>query len=108
MFIIIIQGYITVLGAAARNICSYITLNLVILVMNYFAKKEFLQAQRFMAAISAICLWLKLFDWLRLFGETAFYIRLIYLTLDNIRAFSVIIFIMLMMFGSAVHIINLG
>ena len=73
-----------------------------------FMQKESLQTQRFMAAISVCCLWLKLFDWLRLFEYTAFYVRLISLTLYNIRSFAVILVIVLMMFGSAVHILNLG
>ena len=87
---------------------TYTTLNFVVLVMNFFMQKELLQVQRFMAAISAICLWFKLFDWLRLFEKTAFYVRLIYLTLESIQEFSVIMVIVLMMFGSAVHILNLS
>ena len=54
---------------------------------------------RIFAAFASCLILLKLFDWLRLFERTAFYVLLIRDTLDDIRYFMVLILDMLMIFG---------
>ena len=63
--------------------------------------------QRYLAAVSVCCLWIKVIDWLRLFDGTAFYIQLIMMTLSSIKEFLVIILVGYMMFGSAVYILEM-
>ena len=70
--------------------------------------KYTLETQRFVAAIQVCFLWVKVFDWLRLFDGTAFYIRLIFKTADNTKYFLIIMLIWYMMFGCAVYILSLG
>ena len=47
-------------------------------------------------------------DWLRLFENTAFFIRLIYNTLVAIMYFAIILIVWYMMFGTAVFILETG
>ena len=54
---------------------------------------------RVIAAIASCSILMKLFDWLRLFEETAFYILLFEETLYDIRHFLFILAVTLMMFG---------
>ena len=53
-----------------------------------------------------IILWFKLFDWLRLFEETAFYIELLFKTLYDIRVFIIIFIVTLAMFGSSMFMLQ--
>ena len=51
---------------------------------------------------------MKVFDWLRLFDKTAFFIRLIQETVISIRSFLMILVLCYLMFGSAFYIININ
>ena len=57
------------------------------------------QALRVIAAFASCFTLLKLFDWLRLFEETAFYVLLAGVTLHDIRYFLLLLATTLMMFG---------
>ena len=61
-----------------------------------------------MAAFSICFLWFKVFDWLRLFSGTAFFIELIKETLMSIRYFLLILFVWYMMFGTAFYILSMS
>ena len=50
--------------------------------------------------------WFKCFYWLRLFGPTSFYIRLITETVSDARYFIILFFLILMTFGNAVLILS--
>ena len=67
-----------------------------------------LDYQRSTAAISVFFLWLKAIEWLSLFEKTAFYMHLIKETLTSILEFLIIMFVLYMMFGSTIYILNLG
>ena len=55
-----------------------------------------------------VFLWAKAIEWLNLFDVTAFYIYLIFKTLRSILEFLIIMFVIYMMFGSTIYILNLG
>ena len=57
------------------------------------------EALRILAAIASCLTLLKLFDWLRLFEDTAFYVLLVFETLKDIRHFLFLLLTTLMMFG---------
>ena len=61
---------------------------------------------RQMAAVASCLVILKLFDWLRLFENTAFYVLLLKQTLKDIKIFIVLIFIALATFGIPMVILN--
>ena len=90
------------------NDLTYLLLNLLVLFMNLFDHDDTIDFQRTFAAISICFLWFKVFDWLRLFDGTAFFIILIEETLNAIRHFLIILFVWYMMFGSAMYMLNLG
>ena len=90
------------------NDLTYLLLNLLVLFMNLFDHDDTIDLQRTFAAISICFLWFKVFDWLRLFDGTAFFIILIEETLNAIRHFLIILFVWYMMFGSAIYILNMG
>lgn len=54
---------------------------------------------RVMAAFGSCFTLLKLFDWLRLFEETAFYVLLVQETIKDIKYFILLLITTLMMFG---------
>ena len=64
------------------------------------------ETHRVIAAISIFIIWFKLFDWLRLFEETAFYLKLIFKTLSDIGTFIVLFIVGLAMFGSAMFMLQ--
>ena len=57
------------------------------------------QTLRIIAAIASCLTLMKLFDWLRLFEETAFYVLLIGETIYDIRYFILLLMTTLIMFG---------
>ena len=66
------------------------------------------ETQRVIAAMATLCLWIKVFDWCKLFGPTSFFIKLITETLFDIRYFMIIFLIALMMFGMPMYILQLN
>ena len=66
------------------------------------------ETQRVMAAISSLFLWIKVFDWLKLFSQTSFFVKLIEETLIDIKHFIVIFFVALFMFGVPMYILGLN
>ena len=89
------------------NDLVYLILNTLVLICNFLSLIP-LYNQRVFAAISVCFLWFKVFDWLRLFDTTAFFISLILDTIYDIRSFLMILFICYMMFGSAFYILNMN
>ena len=59
------------------NDLTYLILNLLVMFMNLVDHNGTLETQRTLASVSVIFLWFKVFDWLRLFDSTAFFIKLI-------------------------------
>ena len=90
------------------NDLIYLILNMTIMVMNLFDHERTIDAQRIFAAISSCFLWFKVFDWLRLFDQTAFFILLIQETLHSIKYFFIILVVLYMLFGTSFYMLNLG
>ena len=88
---------------------AHLIMNIIFIAFTLF-DFEFMDAnkQRTWAAISICFLWLKLFDWMRLFDGTAFFMRLLGDTIWDIKYFLVIMFIVYEGFGSAFHIIDMS
>ena len=63
---------------------------------------------RIVAAFSVLLLGIKFFDWLKLFGATSFYIRLLNETFDEIAAFMYLFFAALFMFGCSLYLLSLN
>ena len=59
-----------------------------------------------MAAFATFSMFVKVLDWMRLFDQTSFYIRLIKKTGKDIAAFLGLLFISLMMFGIPLIMLN--
>lgn len=66
------------------------------------------EAQRVIAAMATLCLWIKVLDWCKLFGPTSFFVRLISETIYDIRYFMIIFVVALMMFGMPLYILQLN
>ena len=90
------------------NDLTYLILNLVVMFMNLVDHDGTLETQRTLASVSVCFLWFKVFDWLRLFDSTAFFIALVVETLSSIRAFLIIMVVWYMMFGSAIYILDMS
>lgn len=63
---------------------------------------------RLAASIASCTLLIKVFDWLRLFEKTAFYILLVGETFVEISAFMILLFVALLMFGVPMIMLNLN
>ena len=59
-----------------------------------------------MAAFASMFTLMKLFDWLRLFEETGFYVKLVGETLSDIKYFILLLLTTLMMFGVPVVMLD--
>ena len=110
--------------------CIYISLNLIVILANFAQQNDKLtnyldenqnlfyevilkglynlDSQRYTVAISVIFMWMRTFNWLLLFDKTAFYIDLIFKTIRSIVEFLAIMFVLYMMFGTSLYILNLG
>ena len=60
--------------------------------------------ERIMAAFTVFFAWVKVFDWLRLFDETAFYMKLLKQTLEDMWSFVLIYAVGLAMVGSSMYV----
>ena len=89
------------------NDLAYLTLNTIVVFSNFNGFMDIFY-QRVLAAWSAIGLWMKVLDWLRLFDTTAFFISLYEQTLHAIASFMLVMFTWWMTFGTAFYIINLN
>jgi hypothetical protein len=61
---------------------------------------------RYVAALAVILMHLKIFYWLRFFNKTAFLVRLVVRTINDIRPFMVLFFICVLMFSNAMLVLN--
>ena len=61
---------------------------------------------RILAVFALFLLWVKLFEWLRLFESTAFYVSLLDETLNDIVVFVILFVIGLAMFGSSMFMLQ--
>ena len=60
------------------------------------------------ATFSVFALWLKVFDWLRMFDATSFYIKLVVKTVKELSNFLILFVAMLAMIGAAMSILQMG
>ena len=70
--------------------------------------EEVMRPIRVAAAFDSCLIFAKLYDWLRLFESTSFYILLITQTIDDITAFITIFLISLLMFGIPMVMLNMN
>ena len=63
---------------------------------------------RALNALAVLLLWTKSFYWLRLFGPTSFFVRMILEVLKDIRVFMILFVLILMTFGNAMLILSDG
>ena len=61
---------------------------------------------RLFAAISCVLMWCKVFYWMRLFGSTSYYIRMVVDTISDVMIFLILFFSILFTFGNAMYILN--
>ena len=66
------------------------------------------ESKRVLAALTSLLLIMKGYDWLVLFSETAFYIRLIGETIWDIKSFMILFVMSLAMFGIPMVFLNFG
>ena len=59
-----------------------------------------------MAALASLLLTSKIFDWLRLFDRTAFYVQLLGATLTQIKEFMLLFAVALLTFGLPLSMLN--
>ena len=83
-------------------------LTLFIVLMTMPKQSDIINFVRILAAFSSCLKMTKLFDWLRLFDSTSFYIHLISETLSDIQAFMILFFTALGMFGMPMLMLNLN
>lgn len=67
-----------------------------------------IQKLRIIAALTSCFNFIKIFDWLRLFDKTAFYVQLISEILLEIRWYSILVILSLMTFGLPMVMLNLN
>ena len=61
---------------------------------------------RVIAALASLLLISKIFDWLRLFDRTAFYVQLLGSTLNEIKEFILLFVVALLLFGLPLSMLN--
>ena len=69
---------------------------------------KFIIVFRIMAAFATCAIFIKLYDWLRLFENTAFYVLLVKLTMKDILPFMILLFVSLLIFGIPMSMLSLN
>ena len=95
--------------SSLQNICDIICLTLTpTLCLTNFGHTPSLgvDTQAYMGAIVSFFLISKSFDWLRIFEETSFYIKLIFATIKDIGSFMILFSVSLIMFAFPLTILN--
>ena len=64
------------------------------------------QNLRVMAALASCALFIKLYDWLRLFKSTSFYVLLVKLTVKDILPFMTLFAVSLLIFGMPMNMLS--
>ena len=90
------------------NDLTYLSLNSLVMLIELFGGHVGIVWQFRLAAVANLCMWIKVFDWLRIFDDMAFFVQLIITTIYDIRSFIVILLFSYIMFGSSFYILNLG
>jgi len=87
--------------------CASFILN-TLLVVNHLGEFELFEKNTIVVLcfVSMTIMWMKLFQWFRLFDSTSFYMRLIQETLWSIRYFFLIYVVTNLMFANATYILN--
>ena len=67
---------------------------------------NFKSHQRVIASLAVFLLWAKVFDWLRLFEITSFYIKLVQETFRDLTSFMILFFSGLGMFGFSLYMLQ--
>ena len=67
-----------------------------------------IETLRLMASVASCLLVIKIYDWLRLFETTSFYIQLVTLTIGDIGSFMILFSVALFMIAIPISIMNLG
>ena len=81
--------------------------NIFIILVTIFEIDYFsLYFMRTLSSLVAIVMWVKVFDWFRIFDATSFYIKLIMMTLQDILPFFIIFPVFLLTFGTALLILS--
>lgn len=83
------------------DLIQYISTAIITIMNLPQEESSFKKEQRVFAAFSLLLLWTKLFDWLKLFDKTAFYIKLLDRTLRDTVYFMLLFIIALAMFASS-------
>lgn len=98
-----------------KDVTNFVDLSLSFLVLvniyltTYVYKGEGVyENYRPLPAVTSLLLWNKAFYWMRLFSQTAFYVKLIFETIIDIRYFLILFIAILMTFGNALMIMNAG
>ena len=88
------------------DLLQFITVIFIILVtmfeVDYFTK----YFMRTLSALVAIVIWIKMFDWFRIFDATSFYMKLLMMTIQDILPFFIIFPVFLMTFGTALLMLS--
>ena len=84
-------------------------LNLFLIIQHDFFFREGYEHKdkQHWAAFAILLVWFKVFYWMRLFTETAFFINLLKQTLKGIRAFSLMTVILVLCIANIMYVLNL-
>lgn len=83
--------------------------NIILIVTTVFEKKWPSKEHRIiMAAFLVFLVWTKMFDWLRMFDTTSFYIKLIVETIKAVLYFLIVFPVFLAMFGCSMYILDMN
>ena len=90
-----------------------LTLNLWVFIMiftNVLTHQDFFTLSHLRAffGIAAFFMWVKVFYWMRLYKNTAYYVKLITQTLADIKTFCFLVFIIWFAFANLFYMLNIG
>jgi hypothetical protein len=83
--------------ALTNGICFLVTMIPEVILETTIANKHFTGYQ---SGFTCFFLWIKLFYWMRLFKSTAYFVKLITQTINDIKLFSLMVMIVLTAFSS--------
>lgn len=84
------------------------SLNLILMIKYDFFYDHWydIETQQIMASIAVGLMWYRMFTWMRIYEPTAFFLRLLKMTLLDVGSFSIMLFVVISAFANIMYLLN--
>ena len=101
-----IYSYIISLQNVLETASFVLNMTLMIKYDFFYSFWYTIETQQIMASLAVGLMWYRAFTWMRIFEATAFFLRLLKMTLLDVRSFSIMMFVIITAFANILYILD--